>query len=127
MKELLVKLANHARSLDRQLFELAHAIRLDSKPPFINSSPDTSNLLNANPQSEQSEIEDSIDSLTQELKNMSVTRFYKRQLGKSSNFILVQSAMDSHRDVLGNHAFVMTVFTKHRRLEFWKPGPVSLG
>ncbi|KAF9268427.1 hypothetical protein L218DRAFT_893492 [Marasmius fiardii PR-910] len=123
--ELLVKLANHARSLDRQLSELSHAIRSDSKSSSTTGSPAASNDASSPPaQNEQSEVEDSIDSLTQELKGLTVNKFFnKRHFGKSSNFMLVQAAMDSRRDVLGDPGFILTVFAKQKRPEFWKAHP----
>ncbi|KAG7096472.1 hypothetical protein E1B28_003904 [Marasmius oreades] len=37
--------------------------------------------------------------------------------------MLVQSAMDSRRDVLGDPSFTLAVFAQHKRPEFWKPRP----
>ncbi|KAF9268428.1 hypothetical protein L218DRAFT_615739 [Marasmius fiardii PR-910] len=122
VKELLTKLANHARSLERQLSELAQATRLWSKSSSINASPAPSNDPSESAaQSEESDVEDSIDSLTHELKNMSFQHLYRRQFGKSSNYMLVQSAMDSRRDVLRDPNFTKAFFTRHKRLEFWEP------
>ncbi|KAF9268426.1 hypothetical protein L218DRAFT_954789 [Marasmius fiardii PR-910] len=124
VKKILIRLANHARSLDRQVSELAYAIRLDYESLSATGSPAApNNTSGPAAQSEQSEAEDSIDSLAQELKNMSVTHFYKRHFGKSSNYMLVQSVMDSRCDVLGDPTFTQEIFVKYKRPEFWNYHP----
>ncbi|KAK7034653.1 Gypsy retrotransposon integrase-like protein 1 [Paramarasmius palmivorus] len=119
VREILVDLANYARSLDRQLL-LARGQPPDQhESPQSSTSPATSSMT-PEPEPEVREVPDSIDSLAEDLRKISLTHS-KRHFGKSSTFMLVQSAMDARRDVLGDRAFTAAALAKYQRLEFWKP------
>ncbi|KAG7086785.1 hypothetical protein E1B28_002713 [Marasmius oreades] len=117
---MLVDLANHARSLDRQL-SLARAAATDTDTSPSTAVSPSASYDTLEPEAERN-VPDSIDSLAQELSKVSITHS-KRHFGKSSNFMLIQSAMDARRDVLGDLKFTTTIFVNHQRPEFWKPFP----
>ncbi|ESK86699.1 hypothetical protein Moror_10946 [Moniliophthora roreri MCA 2997] len=119
VREILVDLANYARSLDRQLSLARGQPSDDLDSPKHSTSPITSNTT-PEPEYGDQEVADSIDSLAEDLRMMSVAH-PKRHFGKSSNFMLVQSAMDARRDVLGDKEFTAAVFAKYQRPENWKP------
>ncbi|KAK1229597.1 Gypsy retrotransposon integrase-like protein 1 [Marasmius sp. AFHP31] len=119
VKDMLVELANHARSLDRQLL-LAQGASPEVGP-IPNSAPFTYSIdeTEAKESDERQEIEDSIDSLTQELGEVTLGQ-PETHFGKSSHFLLIESAMDARRDVLGGRALIThDVFTKLQRPPFW--------
>ena len=112
MKDMLIELANHARSLDRQLSLTRRDLSLTSAHSIDESGPKESH--------EHQENEDSIDSLTQEFGHVAVADQPETHFGKSSHFLLIESAMDARREVLGGRALVThAVFTKLRRPPFW--------
>ncbi|KAL0068996.1 Gypsy retrotransposon integrase-like protein 1 [Marasmius tenuissimus] len=115
----MVELANHARSLDRQLLLAQGASR--EVGPIANPTTSTYSIdeNETTELDEKQEIEDSIDSLTQELGQVTLGQ-PEPHFGKSSHFLLIESAMDARRDVLGGRALIThAVFTKLRRPPFW--------
>ncbi|KAK1221321.1 Gypsy retrotransposon integrase-like protein 1 [Marasmius sp. AFHP31] len=119
IREILVDLANHARSLDRQLALAQSTFDHDASSASATTSPPASNDV---PEAEPGEVEDSIDQLAAELRQVTLSH-QKRHFGKSSNFMLVQSAMDARRDALGDRAFTFAIFKQCQRPDFWKPFP----
>ncbi|KAJ8073439.1 Gypsy retrotransposon integrase-like protein 1 [Marasmius tenuissimus] len=115
VKEILVDLANHARALERQL-SLLRGISIDSEtwlsstcpsPPDCPPEPD-----------ERKEVEDSIESLAQELGQVSINHL-KRHFGKSSHFWFIQSVVDTRQHLIRDFPIHRAVFYKVQRPEFW--------
>ncbi|KAJ8073921.1 Gypsy retrotransposon integrase-like protein 1 [Marasmius tenuissimus] len=122
--EMLVNLANHARSLDRQLSLSSREVfpGYDTCSTPATASPIISNnFLDAEVEQDK-EVEDSVDELTAVFKQVTLA-YETRHVGKSSYFMLIQSAMDARRGSSGDRAFATAVLKKHQRPEFWKPFP----
>ena len=128
--DILVSLANHARSLDRQLSSVegqtpqignssSSAVSSSFVPPLI--------MGNTNKAKKDEEVQDSIDQLAEELKKVNFTH-ERRHFAKSSFFLLVHSAVDPRQETFGDRAFMMSILEGCKRSEFWQPPslPVSL-
>ncbi|KAL0069674.1 Gypsy retrotransposon integrase-like protein 1 [Marasmius tenuissimus] len=121
VRQILVDLANYARTLGRQLSLTrgtfgGHDTSLTSAidpPPSSSGTPEVK---------EETEVEDSIEQLTAELRQVVLTH-EKRHIGKSSYYMLVQSAMDARRGPLGDFVRTKAMFDQRKRTEFWKPLP----
>ncbi|KAK1222316.1 Gypsy retrotransposon integrase-like protein 1 [Marasmius sp. AFHP31] len=121
VRQILVDLANYARSLDRQLSlskgtlgeHDMSSIPATTAPPSSGGTPEVER---------HQEVEDSIEQLTAELKGVSLS-YEKRHTGKSSYYMLVQSAVDARRGTSGDREFIVAIFKNHQRSEFWKPLP----
>ncbi|KAK1222310.1 Gypsy retrotransposon integrase-like protein 1 [Marasmius sp. AFHP31] len=123
--QILFDLANHARSLDRQLSlarETFGGHDASSVPvPTITAVP----FLSGIPEAEKDrDVEDSIEQLTAELGKVALSH-EKRHIGKSSYYMLVVSVMDARRGTSSSsdRAFLTTIFRNHKRPEFWSPLP----
>ncbi|KAK1222311.1 Gypsy retrotransposon integrase-like protein 1 [Marasmius sp. AFHP31] len=121
VRQILVDLANYARSLDRQISLAketfggldASSMSATTAAPSLRGTPEVE---------EDGEVEDSIEQLTTELRKVALSH-EKRHIGKSSYYMLVQSVMDARRGTSGDRAFITAVFQNHQRPEFWKPLP----
>ncbi|KAK1222314.1 Gypsy retrotransposon integrase-like protein 1 [Marasmius sp. AFHP31] len=121
--EMLVSLANHARSLDRQLSLSRGAFSgYDVTLTPTTTSPIVSNNFPEAEVEQDKEVEDSVDELTAVFKQVTLS-YETRHVGKSSYYMLIQSAMDARRGSSGDRAFATAVLKKHQRVEFWKPFP----
>jgi len=120
VKEMLVELANYARSLDRQL-SLIRGTAI--QPETLPSS--TSSTLPDRPaeHEEGQDVEVSVESLSQDLGQFSIDYAW-RHFGKSGYLTSIQSSIDSRQDV-GGRSFYSDVFRKLQRPEFWAPRIVS--
>ncbi|KAK1227496.1 Gypsy retrotransposon integrase-like protein 1 [Marasmius sp. AFHP31] len=121
--EMLVSLANHARSLDKQLSSARRRLTPENDASST-GSPFSPPLTNVHQAEEDGEAKDSIDHLAAELKRVNLTPFERRHFSKSGLFLLVHSAVDARQDNLTGKNFLITIFQKCKRPEFWKP-PLS--
>ncbi|KAL0069016.1 Gypsy retrotransposon integrase-like protein 1 [Marasmius tenuissimus] len=118
VKDMLVELANYARCLERQLL-----LAREASPEVGSIATSTYSIDKNEPKKldEQREIEDSIDSLTLELGQVTFDQ-PEPHFGKSNHFLLIDSAMDARRADLGGRTGALishTVFTRIRQPPFW--------
>ncbi|KAJ8073924.1 Gypsy retrotransposon integrase-like protein 1 [Marasmius tenuissimus] len=122
IRQILVDLANYARSLDRQI-SLSRET-LGGHDASSMSTTTAAPSLRGTPEAEEDrEVEDSIEQLTTELRKVALSHEKRHIIGKSSYYMLVQSVMDARRGASGDRAFITTVFKNHQRPGFWKPFP----
>ncbi|KAK1227497.1 Gypsy retrotransposon integrase-like protein 1 [Marasmius sp. AFHP31] len=119
--EMLVSLANHARSLDKQLSSARRRLTPENDASS-ESSPFSPSLTNVHQREEDGEAKDSIDHLAAELKQVNLA-LERRHFGKSGLFLLVHSAVDARQDNMAGRNFLLTIFENCKRPEFWKPPP----
>ncbi|KAK1232795.1 Gypsy retrotransposon integrase-like protein 1 [Marasmius sp. AFHP31] len=124
VKDMLVELASYARCLEKQLLlarESSFEVDFTATPTYSIDKKEPKKL------DEQRQITDCIDSLSQEFGQVAFGR-PEPHFGKSSHFLLIDSAMDARRDDLGGRTgalFTHTVFNRIRRPLFWESRPVG--
>ncbi|KAE9405045.1 hypothetical protein BT96DRAFT_972838 [Gymnopus androsaceus JB14] len=110
MREILVTLASYGRNLEKQLEQVSE----QRSPPVSKPSPfsDTSE-----------DIDDPEESLTLQVKSFSLdVDRYNRHVGKSSPFMLLQTAL-SIRDEANGGRPAKTISVGIKRSEFWARAP----
>ena len=120
--DILVSLANHARSLDRRLSLIEGQISKHSSSMSCLIPP----MNNTDQTKKDQEPRDSIDQLAEELRKVNITH-ERRHLAKSSFFLLIHSAVDPRlQNTLGDHTFMLSIFRSCKRPEFWQPSPLPV-
>ncbi|KAF5391085.1 hypothetical protein D9757_003137 [Collybiopsis confluens] len=113
VRSMLLDLAQYARGLEVQLVEKSRSSASPPPPPSKSS-----------PFSVSSEDAEDLDqeSLSQRVKSISLdgTMFYSRHVGKSSHFMLLQTALDIRDEIDGGANVTSSV---RRRPEFWTNEP----
>ncbi|KAK7020194.1 Gypsy retrotransposon integrase-like protein 1 [Paramarasmius palmivorus] len=118
-RQMLVDLANHARTLDRQL-SLARGT-LVSEDTFHPNRPfpqTTSTTPSPNSEAEAEDSEDSLDTITTDFQKLLITH-NQRHYGRSSDFVFLQYAFEAGRIPRMLQPLTGTVFASFRRPEFW--------
>ncbi|KAE9405038.1 hypothetical protein BT96DRAFT_1015953 [Gymnopus androsaceus JB14] len=109
MREILVTLASYGRNLEKQLEQA-----LEQRPLPVSKT---------SPFSDTSDIDDPEESLTLQVKSLSLdVDHYNRHVGKSSHFMLLQTALSIRGETNGGNP-AKTISVGIRRSEFWARAP----
>ncbi|KAE9394584.1 hypothetical protein BT96DRAFT_1022464 [Gymnopus androsaceus JB14] len=113
MREMLVSLASYGRNLEKKLEQALEQRSSCSPPPHASK-----------PSSDTSEdVDDLEESLTLQVKSLSLDEdYFNRHVGKSSHFMLLQTAL-SIRDEVNGGSPAKTISVGTRRSEFWVRAP----